>query len=47
MTEKAAGASYEQFIAQGWTDEQLIAQGYMQAPGGVTPAPAFLNPPAA
>lgn len=29
MTEKAAGSTYEQFIAQGWTDETLRANGYM------------------
>lgn len=29
MTEKAAGVSYEQYIAAGWTDEQLVAGGYM------------------
>ena len=40
MTEKAGGATYEQFIAQGWNDEQLIANGYMVM---TTPAPNFLN----
>jgi len=29
MTPKAAGCTYEQFIAKGWTDAQLIQQGYM------------------
>jgi hypothetical protein len=29
MTAKAAGASREAFVAAGWTDAQLIAQGYM------------------
>jgi len=29
MTAKAAGASYEQFRAQGWTDDQMKQQGYM------------------
>lgn len=29
MTAAAAGATYEQFVAQGWTDEQLISGGYM------------------
>ena len=29
MTTKAAGATYESFRAAGWTDAQLIAQGYM------------------
>lgn len=31
MTAKANGASYEAFIAAGWTDANLIAQGYMTA----------------
>lgn len=30
MTAKAAGQTFEAFQAQGWTQEQLIAQGYMQ-----------------
>jgi hypothetical protein len=29
MTTKAAGATYEAFIAQGWTDDRLVAEGYM------------------
>lgn len=29
MTAKAAGVTYEAFIAQGWTDQMLIAHGYM------------------
>lgn len=29
MTAKAGGASYEQFVANGWTDAQLIEQGYL------------------
>ena len=29
MTAKAAGATYEAFIAQGWTDDMLRQQGYM------------------
>jgi hypothetical protein len=29
MTAKAGGASYEQFIAQGWNDDQLRAHGYL------------------
>jgi hypothetical protein len=31
MTTKAGGASYESFRASGWTDEQLIANGYMMS----------------
>lgn len=29
MTAKAAGVSYEQFVANGWTDAQLIEGGYL------------------
>lgn len=29
MTDKAAGASYQQFIEHGWTKEALITEGYM------------------
>lgn len=29
MTDKAGGASYEQFKAQGWTDEAMRAEGYL------------------
>lgn len=29
MTAKAAGGTYEQFIAAGWNDQQMIEQGYM------------------
>jgi len=29
MTEKAEGATYESFISVGWSDEQLVAEGYM------------------
>lgn len=29
MTAKAGGATYQQFVAQGWTDEMLRAQGFM------------------
>ncbi len=36
MTDKAAGAPYQSFIEQGWTDEMLIAQGY-----AVPAAPTF------
>lgn len=30
MTAKAGGATYDAFIAQGWTDEMMRAQGYLQ-----------------
>jgi hypothetical protein len=30
MTAKAAGATYEMFIAANWTDAQMIAQGYLE-----------------
>ena len=29
MTAAAGGVPYEQFVAQGWTDEQMVAQGYL------------------
>jgi hypothetical protein len=29
MTAKAAGATYEQFTANGWTDEMLVREGYL------------------
>lgn len=31
MTAKAAGATYETFRSQGWTDQQMIEHGYMTA----------------
>lgn len=30
MTAKAQGATYESFTAKGWTEDQMIAQGYME-----------------
>lgn len=44
----AATATYEQYRATGWTDEQLIQNGLMQAPAAATPpppAPAAPPPP--
>jgi hypothetical protein len=38
MTPKASGATRDAFIAQGWTDELLIQEGYMMPPNGVTPS---------
>jgi hypothetical protein len=38
MTAKANGATYESFVASGWTDVQMIEQGYLLPPGGVTPS---------
>lgn len=29
MTATAGGATYESFVAQGWTDDLLIQHGYM------------------
>jgi hypothetical protein len=29
MTAKAAGATYEAFVANGWKDEDMVAQGYL------------------
>lgn len=37
MLPAAGGASYEQFKANGWTDEAMIAQGFMAAPQPVAP----------
>jgi hypothetical protein len=49
MTEKAAGATYEAFIANGWTDAKMIEAGYMVlvVPEVAAPAPAAngVNPP--
>jgi len=38
MTAKASGASRDQFVEQGWTDESLIKEGYMLSPIGVSPS---------
>jgi len=38
MTAAANGATYEQMIAAGWTDESLIQNGMMLPPGGVQPS---------
>lgn len=35
MTEKAQGATKEQFIAQGWTEDALLEHGYMMKPSFV------------
>lgn len=40
MTEKANGATYDQFVAEGWSDEDMIAEGYAHAPKPVVPKPA-------
>ena len=37
MTEKAGGSAYETFLAQGWKDDDLVAQGYMTVTDGPTP----------
>lgn len=42
MTEKAAGATYEDFVSEGWTDDAMVAEGYMEL---VKPTPP--KPPAA
>lgn len=31
MTPAAGGLTYDQYRAQGWTDEQLVAKGFMEA----------------
>ena len=38
MTAAANGVTREQYHAAQWTDEQLIANGLMQPPGGVVPS---------
>lgn len=40
MTAQAQGASYEQFLANGWKDEDMIAQGFMTVSNPTPPAPA-------
>ena len=46
MTEKAAGATYEQFVANKWTDEAMIKEGYMVLENQA-PVAAPVAPPAA
>lgn len=43
MTAKAAGATYDQFVAAGWTDTMLVDQGYMEVKG----VPPVAAPPVA
>ena len=38
MTAAANGVTYEAYKANGWSDEQLIQNGLMLPPGGVTPS---------
>lgn len=45
MTPLAGQYTYEQYIAQGWTDATLIAGGLMQAPVAAPPPPAAAPPP--
>ena len=44
MTAKAAGATYEAFVANGWSDDKMVEQGYMTIE---TPAPVAAAPAAA
>jgi hypothetical protein len=37
MTEKAGSFTYEQFIAQGWTHERLLQEGYIKEPADFPP----------
>lgn len=46
MTAQAQGASYEQFLANGWKDEDMIAQGFMTVSNPTPPAPAAAPVPA-
>ncbi|MES2704832.1 MAG: hypothetical protein V4649_19510 [Bacteroidota bacterium] len=43
MTAKANGATYESFVAEGWTDEDMVAEGYATYPA--PPKPATPPPP--
>lgn len=47
MTEKAEGVTYKDFIDQGWTDEQLIENGYMVMKPEAPKAPAAPKAPKA
>ena len=40
MTAKANGATYEAFIANGWTDDKMVEGGYMELVTLAAPAPA-------
>jgi hypothetical protein len=46
MTAKAAGATYAQFVEQGWTDEMMVQQGFMEPPAPVAPQPPQYQQPA-
>jgi len=37
MTEKAEGITRDEYVAKGWTDEQLVAYGYMLEPETLDP----------
>jgi hypothetical protein len=46
MTAKADGVTYDEFVKEGWTDEDMIAEGYAEAPKPVVPPkPAAPTPP--
>jgi len=48
MTAKAAGATRQQFLDTGWTDDQLVEHGYMEMPAKAAPAtPEVPSTPAA
>lgn len=47
MTAKAGGASYLAFRGQGWTDEAMVAQGYMEPAGAAAPSAPGMTPPPA
>jgi len=38
MTAQANGLTRDQYVQQGWTDEQLISNGLMMPPNGITPS---------
>lgn len=44
MTAKANGLSYQSFIDKGWSEDQLIEHGYMEAPGPGDAVPPAVAP---
>lgn len=46
LTAKAGSATIEQFVAQGWTKEQMVQQGYLEVIQAPLPAPPVTSMPA-
>lgn len=44
MTDKANGITYQDFVNGGWSDEEMIAEGYAVAPKPVVPKPTPAPP---